>query len=119
MNKRVRRSQSMNSITRKSADASREIVVDSRASENLIYNIALLKSIEEVYPVEVGLENGHTFTARCKGWINVMLGNLTNLTLGNVYFIPELRLNLMACHCLERSGSSRSFLADSVDFIRG
>lgn len=49
------------------------------------------------------MPNVHTVTARYKGRINIRLGKNTNLTLGNIYFRPELKPKLMSYNCLERS----------------
>lgn len=119
MNKRLRSTQRVNYVTRKNVDPSRKIVVDSGASEYMIYDITLFKRIEKIDPVEVGLTNGHMVTARYKRWINMMLGNNTNLNFGNVYYTPELCLTLIICGSLERRESPRLFLVDSVNIITG
>lgn len=90
MKKRVRSTERVSSVTRKNDDLSGETIVDSRVSESVIYDIALFHTIEEIDLVEVGLANSHTVTAQYKEWIDVISGNHTNITLGNVYFTLEL-----------------------------
>lgn len=80
MNDMVRSTKRVNSITRKNNDPSREIIVDGRTLENVIYDLLVIKSIEEIDPVEKRLAKAHTVTARYKGWNNVTLGIYTNLT---------------------------------------
>lgn len=63
----------MNSATRNNEDSSRDISLESWASEDAIDDIASFKTIEEVESVEVGFANGHTAMAGYKGCINVML----------------------------------------------
>lgn len=60
------------------------------------------KSIEQIDPVEMILANGYAVTAKYYRLIRVQLGKQTNSKLENVYYIPELCLNLITCHCSDK-----------------
>lgn len=78
--------------------------MDSGASEKVFSDIALSTSIGGIDFAEVGLDNGQKGRAWYKGCITVMFGNHTKLKLENAYIVPEPRLNLMSCYCLDKSG---------------
>lgn len=54
--------------------------------------------------MEVGLTNEQLLKAKFKVGVKVGLNKNTVVTLGNEYEVPELYLNLLSRHCLDRSG---------------
>lgn len=86
-----------------------------RISENVIYDAALLKNIEDINTIEERLPNSYTNSTRYKEKTNLELRNQINLTLGSVYFTPKLSSNFMSCHCLDQSGITRSFAVKFVN----
>lgn len=52
------------------------VVIDSGVAKNVINDMTLFKSAKEIDPVEVGLANAHTVTARYEGYVTVRLGKI-------------------------------------------
>lgn len=87
------------------------VIADCEAPKNVVHDITLFKSTGEKDPIKVGLADGQMASARYEGWIDIWLEKRTNLTLGNIYYVRELRLNMMVCHCLDRSGTATKFIS--------
>lgn len=90
MNKEVSSTQRMNSVISKNDDLRREIMADSWSSENLAYDIALLKSIEAIETAEERMANSRKITAQYKGSISAILEGHTSLILGTVHLYRNI-----------------------------
>lgn len=54
----------MNYVTGHSGDTSKVIIIDSGAPQNVIHEMTLFKSTEEIDAVLVSLANGHKINAK-------------------------------------------------------
>lgn len=80
-----------------------EMISESGASEHVANDPELFKTMEKIYPIEVYLANKSIVPARHEGTLSVNIQGV-ELILYIVYFIPELRLNLIFCSRLDYKG---------------
>lgn len=76
----------------------------------MYHDLALLRKLEDIHSVDVGLENRQTVTLKNRRWIIVRLGKQTILTPGIVLWILKLNLNLMSFQCVKGSGITTMML---------
>lgn len=114
--KKYRINDKVNLVTYGDNEFSDVIIVDSERSENVIHAKTHFRTMKEIEPMEFGLASVQTAAARYKGWTIVRLGRWTNLNIENVYYIPNLKLNLMSGHYPNRSGITTTISRNIVSF---
>ena len=93
-----------------------EFVIDSGASDHMVWDESMLAFKEKIHPRTIVLGNGSTLVAKRKGDV-LVAGTLrpgrksaaNELMLRNVLYVPELKTNLISCSALCSDGHTVSF----------
>lgn len=94
-----------------------DIVIDSGASEHVVRERKYFSNLESSYPITVEMADGSKATTRLKGNINVKLYNGIRLMVKDVYYLPQLEMNLLSCSRLDKKAISVLFENGRCKFI--
>lgn len=85
------------------------IVMDSGASEHVLKDPRFFESMEEDEEITIETADGSKKTTNIRGAVRVRLFDGIILVVSNVYYMPELDMNLIPCTQLDTKGISISF----------
>ena len=93
-------------------------MLDSGASCHLSSNSSCFANLQHFHK-EICLPDGSKVTVTAKGPVNISLANGGSILLTEVYYVPDLALNLLSVSALTAKGCQTRFFQDHAEISKG